>query len=98
PRPAPAFPTRRSSDLWSPYSVASALGLAAAGARGRTYDELAAALAPGGDLAGLGKVLAESAAPRQAEAAVANTLWMRRQWRFLRSEEHTSELQSRENL
>src|SRR5690606_25711962 len=67
---------------WSPYSVASALGLAAAGARGRTYDELAAALAPGGDLAGLAKVLAEAAAPREAEAAVANTLWMRRQWRF----------------
>ena len=67
---------------WSPYSVASALGLAAAGARGRTYDELAAALAPGGDLAGLAKVLAEAAAPQRAEAAVANTLWMRRQWRF----------------
>ena len=27
---------------WSPYSVASALGLTAAGARGRTRDELVA--------------------------------------------------------
>src|SRR6266540_2991791 len=46
---------------WSPYSVASALGLAATGARGRTYDELARALAPGGDLVQLGRTLAASA-------------------------------------
>lgn len=67
---------------WSPYSVASALGVAAAGARGRTYDELARALAPGGDLTDLGRMLAGSAAPAQAEVAVANTLWMRAGWQF----------------
>jgi serpin B len=59
--------------VWSPYSVASALGLAATGARGRTYDELARALggAPG-DLN-----IAEAAALEDAEIAVANTLWLR---------------------
>lgn len=62
---------------WSPYSVVSALGLAAAGARGRTYDELARALAPGGDLDGLARMLTASAKLAEAEAAVANTLWMR---------------------
>jgi serpin B len=61
---------------WSPYSVAAALGLVAAGARGRTRDELAAALAPGGDLATLDRVLADSASPTDAEAAVANRLWL----------------------
>jgi serpin B len=68
---------------WSPYSVAAALGLAAAGARGATRDQLAGALAPGGDLAGLGRILADSAALPEAELAVANTLWMARQLRFL---------------
>jgi serine protease inhibitor len=59
--------------VWSPYSVASALGLAAAGARGRTYDELVHALgAAPGDLR-----IAEAAALDGAEIAVANTLWMR---------------------
>ncbi len=59
--------------VWSPYSVASALGLAAAGARGRTLDELTRAL---GDAPGdLG--LAEAAALDDAEIAVANTLWLR---------------------
>ena len=59
--------------VWSPYSVASALALAAAGARGRTYDELAAALraAPGEPR------LAEAAALDGAEIAVAGTLWLR---------------------
>jgi serpin B len=67
---------------WSPYSVAAALALAAAGARGRTRDELAAALAPGGDLAGLGRVLADSGSPTDAEAAVANRLWLDLHLRF----------------
>ena len=59
--------------VWSPYSVASALGLAAAGARGGTYDELARALgAAPGELR-----LSEAAAPRDAEIAVANALWAR---------------------
>ncbi|GLY73049.1 serpin family protein [Actinoallomurus iriomotensis] len=60
--------------VWSPYSVASALALAATGARGRTYDELAGAL--GGPPDGLG--LAEAAAlGDDAEIAVADTLWLR---------------------
>ncbi len=62
---------------WSPYSVASAIGLAAAGARGATRDELSAALAPGGDLQELGRALRAAASPGEAEAAVANTLWAR---------------------
>jgi serpin B len=62
---------------WSPYSVASALGLVAAGARGRTYDELAQALVHGGDLDQLARMLANSARLDDADAAVANTLWMR---------------------
>lgn len=63
--------------VWSPYSVASALGLAAAGARGQTRDELATVLAPGSDLTAQGRMLADSAQVADAEAAVANTLWMR---------------------
>ncbi|MEU5881715.1 serpin family protein [Spirillospora sp. NPDC047279] len=61
--------------VWSPYSVASALGVASAGARGRTYEELAAALAPGGDLGDLGRELARAARLDHAEIAVANDLW-----------------------
>jgi serpin B len=61
---------------WSPYSVASALGLAAAGARGGTRDELARVLAPGGDLDELAGMLAASAPLPEAEVAVANRLWM----------------------
>jgi serpin B len=63
--------------IWSPYSVASALGLAAVGARGATRDELAQTLAPGTDLDELGRMLADSASVGDAEAAVANSLWMR---------------------
>ena len=61
--------------VWSPYSVASALGVTAAGARGTTYDELARAL--GGELAGLGRELSAAARLNDAEVAVANTLWAR---------------------
>lgn len=61
--------------VWSPYSVASALGVAAAGARGATYDELAGAL--GGEVAELGRELTAAARLADAEVAVANTLWTR---------------------
>jgi serine protease inhibitor len=67
---------------WSPYSVASALGLVAAGARGDTYAQLLRALTGGGsagepvDLAQLGRMLADAAVLPDAEAAVANSLWM----------------------
>jgi len=65
------------SFAWSPYSVASALGLVAAGARGPTRDELTAAL---GDLDTAAAALAAGAALRKdpdarAQLAVANTLW-----------------------
>jgi serpin B len=67
---------------WSPYSVAAALALVAAGARGRTHDELAGVLAPGGDLPELGRLLAASAELPDAEAAVANRLWLDLHLRF----------------
>jgi serpin B len=68
---------------WSPYSVASALGLAATGARGATYDELATLLAgsPNGDLGAHGAMLGEASSLVQPGAGeppvvdVANTLW-----------------------
>ncbi|MFL6128307.1 MAG: serpin family protein [Mycobacteriales bacterium] len=65
---------------WSPYSVASALGLTAAGARGRTREELTAVLAPDGDLDRLAAALAAGATlgagqDASARLAVANTLW-----------------------
>jgi serine protease inhibitor len=65
---------------WSPYSVASALGLTAEGARGRTREELAAALTGSADddLRGLAAALAEGAVlgpDESARIAVANTLW-----------------------
>lgn len=59
---------------WSPYSVAAALGLAAEGARGTTYEEMARTLA-GGDLGELGRMLADSVSLPEAELAVANRLW-----------------------
>ena len=62
--------------VWSPYSVASALGVAAAGARGPTYDELVRALG-GEPLAELGTALTAAARLEDAEVAVANTLWAR---------------------
>jgi serpin B len=60
---------------WSPYSVASALGLAASGARGRTRDELITVLARGGTLDALARLLSDAARLADAEVAVANTLW-----------------------
>lgn len=65
------------SFAWSPYSVASALGVVGAGARGRTRDELASVL---GDLDGLAASLAAGATlgsgPQSAVTlGVANTLW-----------------------
>jgi serpin B len=61
--------------VWSPYSVASALGVTTAGARGATYDELTRAL--GGELTELGRELAAAARLTDAEVAVANALWAR---------------------
>jgi serine protease inhibitor len=73
---------RDRSFVWSPYSVASALGLAAAGAKGTTQDEIVAALAVDGDLDGLARALAAGARLTPgtegvpgASLAVANTLW-----------------------
>jgi serine protease inhibitor len=64
------------SDVWSPYSIAAALGLAADGAAGPTRDEIAAALTTDGDLGALGKaLLAASTVDGDAGIAVANTLW-----------------------
>jgi serine protease inhibitor len=60
---------------WSPYSVASALGVTAAGARGATLAELTAVL---GDLDPLAAALSAGAAlpaAQDAKLAVANTLW-----------------------
>lgn len=63
---------------WSPYSVASALGLVATGARGVTQEELATLLV--GSTAGLadhGAMLGEAASLPSDSAliGVANTLW-----------------------
>jgi serpin B len=62
--------------VWSPLSVASALTLVAAGARGGTRAELAAALAPGGGLDELAEHLRGAASAPGAEIAVATMLWM----------------------
>ncbi|HEX5405313.1 MAG TPA: serpin family protein [Pseudonocardiaceae bacterium] len=72
-----------STACWSPYSVASALGLAATGARGSTRDELAALLMGSADagLAEHGAMLTEAASLDAPDAVdkpvvgVANTLW-----------------------
>lgn len=69
---------------WSPFSVASALGLVAQGARGMTRDELAVLLLgeKSGDLGELGALLTRAGVLAQARdnedepvIAVANTLW-----------------------
>lgn len=64
---------------WSPYSVVSALALAAAGARGDTYQELAQLITPDVDPAQLARWLSDSATLSEAELAVANTLWLAEQ-------------------
>lgn len=66
----------RGALCWSPYSVASALGLAAAGARGATREQLERLLVPGADLAALRRMLADSAELSEADVAVVNSLWM----------------------
>ncbi|GAA0327977.1 serpin family protein [Actinoallomurus spadix] len=59
--------------VWSPYSVASALALLAAGARGRTREELTRVLGAPPD----GLRLAEAAVVGDAALRVANILWAR---------------------
>ena len=69
---------------WSPFSVASALGLVAHGARGMTRDELAVLLLgdKAGDLTQLGELLSSAGVLEPPRAnddepviAVSNTLW-----------------------
>lgn len=75
--------TSTDSTCWSPYSVASALGLAVTGARGATRDELAALLvgSTGAELADHGRLLAEASTLAHNGSGdpplldVANTLW-----------------------
>ena len=75
-----AAPDPGRNACWSPFSVASALGLVATGARGATRDELTALL--GSEVDDLAMLLAD-AATLQAKGsrdddptlAVANTLW-----------------------
>jgi len=77
-------PDPGSNACWSPYSVASALGLVASGARGLTRDELTMLLLgdKDGDLTALGAVLTAAGQLDEARTgedepmiAVANTLW-----------------------
>lgn len=79
-RTAAAPPSR--SFCWSPYSVASALGLAAAATGGQTRGELLAALRaedpPRALLSGAAE-LDGSGAPEPPVLAVANTLWAHEQ-------------------
>jgi serine protease inhibitor len=78
-----AAPDLRANACWSPYSVASALGLVALGAKGMTRDELTVLLLgeKSGDLRSLGRLLARAATLRQSSGdeepvlAVANRLW-----------------------
>lgn len=58
---------------WSPYSVLSALGLAAEGARGATRTELQQAI--GASLPELARLLTEASALEGSRIAVTNTLW-----------------------
>ncbi|HEX3781406.1 MAG TPA: serpin family protein [Pseudonocardiaceae bacterium] len=65
---------------WSPFSVASALGLTATGARGATREELAAVLAGTDTLADQAALLAQAAqltGAGDAVLGVSNTLWAR---------------------
>jgi len=66
--------------LWSPYSVAAALAMVAAGAGGRTRDELAAYLAPGAGLDDLLERVRDAAVLDDDQGSgltVVNTLWTR---------------------
>lgn len=79
-----AAPDPRENACWSPYSVASALGLVALGANGLTRDELAVLLLgeKSGDLRALGRLLTKAATleagshDEEPVLAVANTLWV----------------------
>lgn len=77
-------PDPRADACWSPFSVASALGLVAQGARGLSRDELAMVLLgeKDGDLTALGALLTAAGQLEQARTgedepvvAVTNTLW-----------------------
>jgi serine protease inhibitor len=78
-----AAPDLRQNACWSPYSVASALGLVAVGANGLTRDELALLLLgdKSGDPRALGRLLTSAShlEPGRGDdepvLAVANTLW-----------------------
>lgn len=74
------LPGERKNVVWSPYSVASALGLVAAGAEGATRSEITALIAPGGTTEELGRALTAAATlepgAEDAEIAVANPLWV----------------------
>jgi len=78
-----AAPNLRENACWSPYSVASALGLVAVGANGLTRDELAILLLgdKSGDPRALGRLLGKASTLRwgtgdeEPVIAVANTLW-----------------------
>jgi serine protease inhibitor len=61
---------RTANACWSPYSVASALGLATLAAKGETRDQLVALLGEGN-----AELLAKSVPGDEAVFAVANTLW-----------------------
>ena len=66
--------------LWSPYSVAAALAMVAAGARGRTREELEDYLAPGSGLDDLLARVRDAAAlddDAGSGLTVVNTLWAR---------------------
>lgn len=73
----------RVNACWSPYSVASALGLVALGAKGMTRDELTVLLLgeKSGDPRSLGRLLTKAATLQKSGGdeepvlAVANTLW-----------------------
>ena len=77
-------PDLAANACWSPFSVASALGLVAQGARGLTRDELAVLLLgeKSGDLTELGALLTRAGVLAEVRGnedepviAVANTLW-----------------------
>jgi serine protease inhibitor len=77
-------PDPGSTVCWSPFSVASALGLVTQGANGSTRDELATLLLgdTAGDIGALGKLLVQAGELEPARGgddepviAVANTLW-----------------------